>query len=172
VKKFIVNLLVITSLLVIPVANTFSESIVAVLDLSQAVAQSDFAKQKLTELRADKTYIALVEEIKRLEEALKAMEKKEKVNNQTWTDEEKKKHRQEMQKTYDKYNHLINQESNAQQSLLAALVRDTRPKWQKVVENIIKERKITVLLKAGAVDFVAPEFNITVETTQRLNSAK
>ncbi|MFT6255064.1 MAG: outer membrane protein [Granulosicoccus sp.] len=153
-------------------SSAFSEGNIAIVDLDRAMLMSNYAVKQDKVLQADNGYKNLVEKIKEIQVTLQSLQKEAETKALTWSDEQKQLHQKKAQKIYAELNNLASQEVAVRKRLDANIKKELAPKVEVIVNKIIEEKKIGLLLKAKAVYFRAPEFDITEELVKRLNGSE
>ena len=149
-----------------------SKSKVAVLNLQAAVMSTTEAREQIKTLEADKDY---AETRKKVESLQKEMEKKvaeAKKEGPTWTKEQQSAFHTEMELKQKELQLNGQRLEAAEQALLRQVMKEIQPKLKKVIEELVAAQKITVLVRSDAALFAAPDADITVQVTEKLNAAK
>jgi outer membrane protein len=153
-------------------SSAFSEGSIAIVDLDRAMRISNYAAKQYKVLQTDNGYQELVEQVKKAQTTFQTLQKEAETKALTWSDEQKQVHQKKAQKIYAELNRLANQEVAVRKRLDANIKKELAPKVEVIVNKIIEEKKIGLLLKAKAVYFRTPEFDITEELVKRLNSSE
>lgn len=170
IQKYLVN----TVLTVFLMASSLAvaEGKVAVVNIEQAVLQSEVAVKALDELKKQKEYKENVAELETLEKDLTSMLEKYKKDRAVMSAEK----REEQERTLvDKQNdrkYLLGKLQQANKEWAERMLASQAESTMTIVKNIVEEQKIGLLLRAetGAVMHAGPSYDITEAVTLRLNA--
>jgi Skp family chaperone for outer membrane proteins len=151
----------------------FSEGLnIAVADLDRALRISDYSLKQYKALQADENYKQLIRSINALREEIESIKKNGETKSLTWSESQKQEHLQKGQAKVAEINNLASQELNVRRQLDSSIHRELTPQVESIVNEIIEEKSIGLLLKAQAVHFYTPTFDITEEIVERLNAVE
>jgi Skp family chaperone for outer membrane proteins len=170
-KRMAISLVILVAIFSSNIASS-QETIIAVADLDRALRVSNYSLKQYKGLQADVNYKKLIDKINSVRAELELMEKDGETKSLTWSAAQKKAHVQKGQSKVAEINNLAGQEAAVRNQLDASIQRKLAPKVEGVVNQIIEEKSITLLLKAQAVHFYTPTFDISEEIVKRLNSAE
>jgi Skp family chaperone for outer membrane proteins len=145
---------------------------IGVINLEGVLIGSNYSRQQYQALQADAQYKKLLSDIKSLKSELQALQKEGEANALTWSDDQKKSHIQKGQIKLEQYKRLGAQEAQTRNGLASQIEKELGPTIEKIVNNVIEEKKIGLLLKSQAVYFRTVEFDITEEVVKRLNDSQ
>lgn len=145
---------------------------IGVISLEGVLIASNYSRQQYQALQADAQYKKLLSDIKSLKSELQALQKEGEANALTWSDDQKKSHIQKGQIKLEQYKRLGAQEAQTRNGLASQIEKELGPTIEKIVNNVIEEKKIGLLLKSQAVYFRTVEFDITEEVVKRLNDSQ
>lgn len=145
---------------------------VFVVDVERAALSSKFAKGILKEATNSDNYKKGVSEFDKLRDEFKGLQNEGKANGLTWSDEQKKAFNAKIEKKLREVQQLGGQLESARAALQNRIIKDLTPDIEKIVQGIIKKKKIDVLMNAKAVYFQKPEFNITAELSKQIDITK
>ncbi len=151
-------------------ADTFAQGNIGVINLEGAISVSNYSRQQYKVLQADANYKKLTNEAKKLQEELKGIQKEGEKKSLTWSDAQKQAHVKKGQEKLAQYNRLGSQITAMRNQVAAQIEQTLAPQIEKIVNDIIDEKKIGLLLKSQAVYFRNADFDITEEVVEKLNA--
>lgn len=150
-------------------ALSIAQQNIAVIDFETAVSKSNYAKQAREKLESSESYQKKRARYNELGKELKAMEKEAKTNGLTWSDEQKQNHNQRAKDKVSEINKVGGQLEAEVGRVNKTMAQELNPKIDKILKELMAEKKIGLLLKAGTVHFATEDFDITQELLDRLN---
>ncbi len=150
-------------------AYTAEANNIAVIDIEGAVAKSNYAQKARKDLENSKSFQDMRTRYNELGKQLEAMEKDAKANGLTWSKEQKESHNQSAKEKLLEIKKINRQLDSEVNEINKKMAQELNPRIDTIVNDIIKEKNIGLLLKAGAVHFATPGFDITEELLERLN---
>ena len=144
----------------------------AVAELDRALRISNYSLKQYKLLQADENYKALIEKINFVRDEIEGIKKSGETKSLTWSESQKQEHLQKGKAKVAEINNLASQELNVRRQLDSSIQQELTPQIEKIVNEIIEEKSIGLLLKAQAVHFYTPTFDITEEIVKRLNAAE
>ncbi len=148
-----------------------AQQAIAVIDIERAAIQSDYAKNSIKKLQDSDTFKQNLAVYKRLGGEFKAMQKDGQTNGLTWSDEQKAAHTSKLEKKLAEINKIGGQLDSEKAAVERRIQKELTPKIEKIVPEIIKDKKLGLLLNSRAVYFRTPEYDITQELIDRLNKS-
>lgn len=152
--------------------TALAKDVVAVVDIDGVVAASSYAKSMREQLENSQSFKQKKARYQALGEELKKLEADAKANGLTWSDDQKTKYNQTAQGKLAEINQIGKQLETEFGVVNQNLAKELTPIIDKIVNAIIKEKKIDVLLNARAVHYANPDNNISKELLDRLNKEK
>ncbi len=146
-----------------------AQQAIAVIDIERAAIQSNYAKSSIKKLQESDTFKKNLDLYKRLGGEFKALQNDGKTNGLTWSDEQKAAHTSKLEKKLAEINKVGGQLDSEKAAVERRIQKELTPKIEKIVPEIIKDKKLGLLLNSRAVYFRTPEYDITQELTDRLN---
>lgn len=149
-----------------------AEGKIAVLNVQEAILNTDLAQARLKEMRAKSEYTSNREQLetikKAYEDAIKQLQKDAAVMNA----EQKQAEAKKIQGKREDIEHIARKLQTAEQELAQAIIQDLAPTVQKIVTDMIEANGIGLLLDRKAAMHVDSSFSITAKVTDKLNQAK
>jgi len=154
--------------LVLPVAG-WAEGKIAVVDLQEAILQTDLAQKRLQEIRSQEDFKADKAEFERLKKELDELAKKFQKDAAVMSQEQQTAARQKLASKQADLEHVVGKLQQIEQGAAQALLQELGPKVQEVLREIITSDGIGLLLQRGAVIHAEASYSITSEVTDKLN---
>ena len=147
---------------------------VAVVNLEQAIINTDLAQAKIAELEKDADFKANLDEAKKIQAAGKALAEKYKKEAPTLSATQKLDLESKMTTKQEDMAHVINKLKKERKKLLTQMMYQLNSKASKAVKDIIDSEGIGLLLNANPeiVLYTDTSFDITAKVTDRINKAK
>ena len=166
-KKFIYVLLV---TVLVGAQAALAEVKVAVIDVQAAILGSEYAKERIAELK--KEYAPDQKEIKDLGVEIQKLQVKIEQDAAVMSESEKKNIAKKIEGMAVDYQFLAQKLQKAQSTSQQELMAELSPKLQQAIETIIEQGTYTVILERKSAIYVSPEYDITRKVTEQLNLAK
>ena len=155
-------------LAVLPMAVS-AQGRIAVVNLEEAIIQTDEAQQRLADLRKTQDYKADKKELDRLksehEDLIKSLQK----DLEVMSSEQQQVARKRLANKVADLEHVLRKLQKAEQELGQELLAEMTPKVQEVLRDLIKSESIGLLIQRSAVIHADNGFSITSKVTDRLN---
>ncbi len=145
---------------------------IAVVDLQEAILQTDIAQKRLQEVRSQKDYQSDKAEFDRLKKEFDDMVKKFQKDAAVMSQEQQATARQKLASKQADLEHVTGKLQQAEQSAGQALLQELAPKVQDVLRELISSEGIGLLLQRGAVIHADASYSITAKVTDKLNQMK
>ena len=145
---------------------------IAVVDLQEAILQTDVAQKRLQEVRNQKDYKSDKAEFDRLKKEFDDMVKKFQKDSAVMSPEQQATARQKLASKQADLEHVTGKLQQAEQSAGQALLQELAPKVQDVLRELISSEGIGLLLQRGAVIHADASYSITSKVTDKLNQMK
>lgn len=162
--------LVLVTVLSFSAFSVNAQQTVAVIYIETAMYNTNFGQSKLAALESDATFKSRLEKFNAVTNDLRAMQKDAQANGLTWSAEEKESFAREREGKIEERKLLGNQLESDRQSVLRDIQVQLSPHVEKLVPEIVKEKKIDVLLNNQAVYIVSDQYNYTQDLIDRLNT--
>ena len=145
--------------------------LVAVFSEIRAAAGTDFGRARLEELQADATFTKNREEMESLRKEITSQLELAQRESETLSNQEKQEILGSVQDKQADFQHVSKKLETAQQQLVQQLLQEQAQRMGKVLEEIVKERDITLLLRQDAVSYATPVHDVTSAVIERLNAS-
>lgn len=144
---------------------------IAVVDLQEAILQTDLAQKRLQEIRDQDDFKADKAEFERLKKELDELVKKFQKDAAVMSQEQQAAARQKLASKQADLEHVVNKVQQTEQVAAQALLQEMGPRVQEVLREIITADGIGLLLQRGAVIHAESSYSITAKVTDKLNQA-
>jgi len=145
---------------------------IAVVDLQEAILQTDQAQKRLTGVRNQKDYKADKAEFDRLKKEFDDLVKKFQKDAAVMSPEQQTAARQKLSSKQADLEHVTGKLQQAEQAAGQTLLQELAPRVQEVLRELISSEGIGLLLQRGAVIHADPSYSITNKVTDKLNQMK
>ncbi len=142
---------------------------IAVVDVQGAILQTDFAQQRVDEIRNGEEFKKNKAEYEKLQTEGEALLKKFQKDAAVMSQEQKMEAQKQLSSMQDDLDHVTGKLQQAEQSAGQALLEQVAPKVQEVLREIIEKDGIGLLLQRNAVIHAEPSYSITAQLTDKLN---
>ena len=154
--------------LTLPVLG-WAQGKIAVVDLQEAILQSDLAQKRLNEVRDQDDYKADKAEFDRLKKEFDEIVSKFQKDAAVMSQEQQVAARQKLASKQADLEHVTGKLQKAEQAAGQALLQDMAPKVQEVLRELIATEGIGLLLQRGSVIHADAGYSITAKVTDKLN---
>ena len=142
---------------------------VKVVNLQEAILQSDVAQQRLNQVRAEEGYKADKEEFDRLQAELNTLVQDFQKDAAVMSQEQQVAARQKLASKQSDLEHVTGKLQQAEQAAGQALLQELSPKVQEVLRELITTEGIGLLLQRASVIHADAGYSITAKVTDKLN---
>jgi outer membrane protein len=142
---------------------------IAVVNLEEAILQTDEAQQRLNDMRDDPDFKADKAELDRLQAEREALIKDVQNNMAVMSAEEQQAARKRLANKNADLEHVLRKLQQAEQELGQRLLQEMTPKVQAVLRGLIESEGIGLLLQRTAVIHADNGYSITAKVTDKLN---
>jgi len=160
--------LIAASILAFASSSVFAGKIV-VFDYRQAVLQTDYAKQRLDELKKKPEYAKMVAEYEGLRADLKSLSKEAESQGLTWSDDKKEEQRKKAEYIQVDLKNVSQKLQSEQEDLTNKLLAETQKHVPDILGKMVKAQDIDMIVKAEALYQAAPATDITPAVIAELN---
>ncbi|NCF21078.1 MAG: OmpH family outer membrane protein [Haliea sp.] len=144
---------------------------IAVVDLQEAILQTDLAQKRLTEVRDQDDYKSDKAEFDRLKKEFDELVKNFQKDAAVMSQEQQMSARQKLASKQADLEHVTGKLQKAEQGAGQALLQEMAPKVQEVLREIIAAEGIGLLLQRASVIHADAGYSITAKVTDKLNQA-
>ena len=154
--------------LTLPVLG-WAQGKIAVVDLQEAMLQTDLAQKRLKEVRDQEDYKSDKAEFDRLKEEFDDIVKKFQKDAAVMSQEQQVAARQKLASKQSDLEHVTGKLQQAEQGAGQALLQEMSPKVQEVLRELIATEGIGLLLQRASVIHADAGYSITAKVTDKLN---
>ena len=141
----------------------------AVVDIQQAIVQTDLAQQRIRDFEASEAFAEDRAEFDKMqadyEKLLQDLQRDEAV----MSEEEKTAASQKLGSKRADLEYVVKKLNSLQQQNLQRIIQELAPAAQQVIKEVIQTDNIALLLQPQAVIHFDPSYNITAKVTDKLN---
>jgi outer membrane protein len=152
-------------------AMGWAQGKIAVVDLQEAILQTDLAQKRLTEVRDQDDYKSDKAEFDRLKKEFDELVKNFQKDAAVMSQEQQMSARQKLASKQADLEHVTGKLQKAEQGAGQALLQEMAPKVQEVLREIIAAEGIGLLLQRASVIHADAGYSITAKVTDKLNQA-
>ena len=142
---------------------------IAVVNLQEAILQSDQAQARLAEVRSQEDYKADKEEFDRLQQELDQLVKDFQKDAAVMSQEQQLAARKRLASKQADLEHVTGKLQQAEQAAGQLLLQQLSPAVQEVLRELIATEGIGLLLQRQSVIHADPGYSITAKVTDKLN---
>ena len=142
---------------------------IAVVNLEEAILQTDEAQQRLSALRETEDYKSDKAELDNLQAEREALIKEVQNDIAVMSAEQQQQARKRLASKNADLEHVLRKLQQAEQQLGQDLLREMTPKVQAVLRELIQSEGIGLLLQQSAVIHADNGFSVTAKVTDKLN---
>jgi outer membrane protein len=168
VSRIFSILLVSIALGVLPLTAS-AQGRIAVVNLEEAILQTDVAQARLNGLRTQDDYTADKAEMERLQAEREALIKELQNDLAVMSPEQQQAARKRMASKNADLEHVLRKLQKSEQELGQALLQEMTPKVQLVLRDLIQSEGIGLLLQQSSVIHADNGYSITAKVTDKLN---
>lgn len=147
----------------------WAEGKIAVVDLQEAILQTDVAQKRLEELRNQDSFKADKAEFERLKKEMDEMVKAFQKDGPVMSQDQQAAARKKLAAKQAELEQVVGKVQQVEQAAAQALLQDLGPKVQQVLRELITSEGIGLLLQRGAVIHAEESYSITAKVTEKLN---
>ena len=142
---------------------------IAVVDLQEAILQTDLAQKRLQDIRDQDDFKADKAEFEKLKKELDELVQKFQKDAAVMSQEQQAAARLKLASKQADLEHVVGKVQQTEQAAAQALLQEMGPKVQEVLRDLITTDGIGLLLQRGAVIHADPSYSITAKVTDKLN---
>lgn len=144
---------------------------IAVVDLQEAILQSDAAQQALEAVRNQRDYSEDKNEFDRIQSELEALVTEFQKDAAVMSQEQQVAVRKRLASKQADLEHVTGKLQQAEQQAGQAILQEMADEVQEILRDLIQSEGIGLLLQRQAVIHADPGYSITAKVTDRLNQA-
>lgn len=156
--------------LALPVAG-WAQGKIAVVDLQEAILQTDQAQKRLNDVRNQDDYKADKAEFDRLKKEFDELVSKFQKDAAVMSQEQQVAARQKLASKQADLEHVTGKLQKTEQVAGQTLLQEMAPKVQEVLRELISSEGIGLLLQRASVIHADAGYSITAKVTDKLNQA-
>jgi outer membrane protein len=149
--------------------SVLAQGKIAVVNLQEAILQSDQAQARLAEVRSQEDYKADKEEFDRLQQELDQLVKDFQKDAAVMSQEQQLAARKRLASKQADLEHVTGKLQQAEQAAGQLLLQQLSPAVQEVLRELIATEGIGLLLQRQSVIHADPGYSITAKVTDKLN---
>jgi outer membrane protein len=142
---------------------------IAVVDLQEAILQTDLAQKRLEDVRNEQDYKSDKAEFDKLKAEFDELVKKFQKDAAVMSQEQQVAARQKLASKQADLEHVTGKLQKAEQSAGQALLQEMAPKVQEVLRELISTEGIGLLLQRTSVIHADAGYSLTAKVTDKLN---
>ncbi|MEM1112424.1 MAG: OmpH family outer membrane protein [Pseudomonadota bacterium] len=156
------------ALLALPM-TAMAQGKIAVVDLQEAILQTDMAQKRINDVRAQDDYKSDKAEFDRLQAEFEDLVKDFQKDAAVMSQEQQETMRGRLQNKQADLEHVTGKLRKAEQAAGQALLQEMSPRVQEVLRELIATEGIGLLLQRGSVIHADAGYSITAKVTDKLN---
>lgn len=163
-----------TALMVVALAFPalgWAQGKIAVVNVEQAILQTDYAQKRLGEERDRQEYKSDKEEFDRLKSEFDSLVQEFQKDAAVMSQEQQLAARKRLASKQADLEHVAGKLQQTEQEVGQALLQEMSPKVQEVLQELIAAEGIGLLLQRGSVIHADAGYSITAKVTDKLNQA-
>lgn len=148
-------------------ASLASAANIAVIDLQAALMQSKQVQEEFKQ--AEQKLSSEQNRVRQLAEEVRSLQEKMQRDESIMSADQKRQTSKEIEEKAQEYQFLGSRLQKQLQEIEQEIINRNRPKLEKAVNDVIKEKKLDLLLDKQAAPFAKSEFDITSAVINKLN---
>ena len=149
--------------------SAMAQGKIAVVNLQEAILQTDLAQKRLNDVRNEEDYKADKAEFDKLKAEFDDLVKKFQKDAAVMSQEQQVAARQKLASKQSDLEHVTGKLQQAEQAAGQALLQELSPKVQEVLRELITTEGIGLLLQRASVIHADAGYSITAKVTDKLN---
>lgn len=145
---------------------------VAVVNIQAAIMSTEKATSKINALKTSSEYSQLQNSAESIRAEVQKMAEDAQKNGVTWSDEQKAEQQRKMNFKRSDFETAVKKLRAMEGQAVQDLQKELLPKAKTALEEVIKERKLDLVLDATSAVYAGANANLTEELVKRLNAAK
>jgi len=164
------KLIIVLAMLLAPVlATAQGQGKIAVLDVQEAILNTDIAQQRLEAFRKQPDVADNVKQLESMQKEFQTLVEQIKKDSAIMSPEQKQAQSKKIQEKRADIEHVGRKLKAAEQEMAQSLMQELGPKLQQVVGELIQTEGIGLLLNKQAVMHADTGFSISAKVTDKLN---
>lgn len=145
---------------------------VAVVNIQAAIMSTEKASSKINALKTSSEYSQLQNTAEGIRAEVQKMAEDAQKNGMTWSDDQKAEQQRKMNFKRADFEGAVKKLRAIEGQAVQDIQKELLPKAKAALEEVIKERKLDLVLDASAAVYAGANANLTEELVKRLNAAK
>lgn len=166
--KALTKLVATAALMVLPMA-AMAQGRIAVVNLEEAILQTDFAQQRLSEFESNEDFMADKTEFESLRKELDELVQNFQRDQAAMSEDQKVSARQKIASKQSDIEYVAKKLQAMQQQNAQRVFQELAPKAREVLRDIIATEQIGLLLQQQTVIHADLGYSITAKVTDKLN---
>lgn len=150
-------------------ALAFAQGKIAVVNVQEAILQTDQAQKRLADVRAEEDYKSDKSEFDRLKEEFDELVRKLQTDMAVMSQEQQVAARQKLTSKQGDLEHVTGKLQQAEQAAGQSILQEMSPTVQEVLRELIATEGIGLLLQRNSVIHADAGYSITAKVTDKLN---
>lgn len=167
-NRFLMTAMVAMALVLLPLGAS-AQGRIAVVNLEEAILQTDEAQKRLQGLREQEDYKSDKAELERLQGEREALIKELQNDLAVMSAEQQQAARKRLANKNADLEHVLRKLQQQEQDLGQSLLQEMTPKVQAVLRELIQSEGIGLLIQRSAVIHADNGFSVTAKVTDKLN---
>ncbi len=142
---------------------------IAVVDIGRAIFNTDSAKARLKQMQAKPEYAAMQARYESIGADIKALHKEMETSRLTASAEKNAEYQKKMEYLQADLELVARKLETEIKTLQGEIMKELQPKVLAVVQELVKQEKVTLLLPREVVIYAPPETDLTAKFIERLN---
>lgn len=160
--------LTMTGVLGLGASSAFAEKI-AVVDIGRAIFNTDSAKARLKQMQAKPEYASLQARYESIGADIKALNKEMETSRLTASAAKNAEYQKKMDYLRADLELVARKLETEIKGLQGEIMKELQPKVLEVIQELVKQEKVTLLLPREVVIYAPPESDLTPKFIERLN---
>ncbi len=152
-------------------AGVVAQGKIAVVNLQEAILQTDEAQKRLNQIRNEKDYKDDKSEFDRLKKEFDGLVKKFQKDAAVMSQDQQLASRKKLASKQADLEHVAGKLQQAEQAAGQTLLQEMSPRVQEVLRELIATEGIGLLMPQTSVIHADPGYNVTAKVTDKLNQA-
>lgn len=148
-------------------AGTAQAANIGVIDLQAALMQSKQVQEEFKQ--AEQKLSSEQNRVRQLAEEVRSLQERMQRDESIMSADQKRQTSKEIEDKAQEYQFLGSRLQKQLQDIEQEIINRNRPKLEKAVNDVIKEKKIDILIDKQVTPFAKPEFDITSAVVEKLN---
>ena len=152
-------------------ATASAQGKMVIVNLQQAIIQTDTAQKKMQALNANADFAAMKAKFESLRSDLVSLDKDAKTNGMTWSAEQVAEHRKKVEYKSADLKLAAEKLKAEQNAVVKQIMQELAPAAKEALNEVVKAENIGLVLDAstGVAVYATVDYDITAKLTEKLN---